>query len=71
MQPLAEAIEKVHELEALGVMRIATLEDGSLWCLTSSDHIHNIEVRVCLCVCACACITPPPFFITQAHLQHD
>lgn len=34
----------VDELQALGVMRVATLEDGSLWCLTSADHLQNIEV---------------------------
>ncbi|KAF5839649.1 hypothetical protein DUNSADRAFT_199 [Dunaliella salina] len=41
--PLEEAVERVNEFQNIGVMRVATLEDGSLWCLTSSDHLQNIE----------------------------
>ncbi len=51
-QPLPATVERVHEFQGLGVMRVATLEDGSLWCLTSSDHIQNIEVGEWVCSCA-------------------
>lgn len=42
-----EAVQCVTELQSLGVMRMATLEDGSLWCLTGSDHLRTIEVSLC------------------------
>eukprot|EP00983_Pelagomonas_calceolata_P095056 1157958-Pelagomonas_calceolata.AAC.4 len=43
VHPLDEAVDRVNEFQNLGVMRVATLEDGSLWCLTSSDHLQSIE----------------------------
>lgn len=32
------------ELRDLGVLRIATLEDGSSWCLATAEHLANAAV---------------------------
>ena len=45
-QPNASSTEKVvDDLRSRELIRVAVLDDNSIWCMLTSDHLQGLQVR--------------------------